>query len=240
MPAGCALGRRGSPCPSRCSALAKPPRIRLVATDRALCGHGRRPGRNSPGMARPPRRPRALPVLAVTAACLASPGPVLGLLVIGLLNRPEPALARAALRPFDPGALAGLDAPRAAGGDTHLLARLSEPFPPDVLESAALDGAGPGGAGCGTSSCRCALGDCRGMAGGPGRGLGRSGRQHSRAAPRRDDDRHAPVRPVALRRRGPERRESLGPAGTVYPGGRHGQVVVDPLGGGPKIGLWYN
>ena len=176
----------------------------------------------------------ALPVLAVTAACLAVPGPVLGLLVIGLLNRPEHALARGALRPFDPGALAGLVDSRLPAA-TLILWHAFRTIPSGAAGKR-RDGRPPGRwAGCGTSSCRC---------GSPR--LPWPGWWHwpwpwaiwrpvfSSLPPGVATIVDAPVRPAALRRRGPGGGDELGPAGAVSPGGRRGDVVVVPMGRGSE------
>ncbi len=85
---------------------------------------------------------RALGVLALTAACLAVPGPVLGLLVIALLNRPNmPWLFNL----YDHSILAPwlVLTLRAMPAATLILWHAFRTIPGDVLESAALDGAGP-------------------------------------------------------------------------------------------------
>ena len=86
--------------------------------------------------------PRSLVVLAATAACLAVPGPVLGLAVIGLLNRPGVAWLlwlydHSILAPWLALLVRGLPAA------TLILWHAFRTIPPEVLESAALDGAGP-------------------------------------------------------------------------------------------------
>ena len=85
---------------------------------------------------------RALAVLALTATCLAVPGPVLGLLVIVLLNRPNmPWLFNL----YDHSILAPwlVLTVRAMPAATLILWHAFRTIPADVLESAALDGAGP-------------------------------------------------------------------------------------------------
>ena len=85
---------------------------------------------------------RAMPLVAVTAVCLAVPGPVLGLAVIWLLNRPDcPWLLflydRSILAPWLALFVRGL--PAAALILWHALGTV----PGELLESAAVDGAGP-------------------------------------------------------------------------------------------------
>ncbi len=85
---------------------------------------------------------RALPVLILTAACLAVPGPVLGLMVIVLLNRPGlPWLVNL----YDHSILAPwlVLSIRALPAATLILWHAFRTIPAEVLESAALDGAGP-------------------------------------------------------------------------------------------------
>jgi iron(III) transport system permease protein len=85
---------------------------------------------------------RALAVLALTVACLAVPGPVLGLTVIAVLNRPEwPWLFHL----YDHSILAPwlVLSLRALPAATLILWHAFRTIPADVLESAALDGAGP-------------------------------------------------------------------------------------------------
>ena len=130
-----------------------PPRVRLVACDRHA-GGGRGRGRGDPlawlarrGGWRPARR------CSTAAVCLAVPGPVLGLAIIWLLNRPEcpgwcsSTTARSWPRGWRCGA-------RAAGGDAHPVARLSHAAA-GMLDSAAVDGAGPR-LRLWRSCCRCA------------------------------------------------------------------------------------
>ena len=100
--------------------------------------------------------PAVAVVLAAMAACLAVPGPVLGLAVIGLLNRPGVAWLlwlydHSILAPWLALLVRGLPAA------TLILWHAFRTIPPEVLESAALDGAGRR-RGCGTSSCRCGCG----------------------------------------------------------------------------------
>ncbi len=172
---------------------------------------------------------RALAVLALTAACLAVPGPVLGLLVIVLLNRPNmPWLFNL----YDHSILAPwlVLTLRAMPAATLILWHAFRTIPADVLESAALDGAGPIGRLWHIVVPLRLGGHRRGLAGGAGRGPGRPGRQHPRAAAGRGHHRHAPLRHVALRRRGSGGGDEPGPAGTVRRGRRDGKVAVDPLG----------
>ncbi len=84
---------------------------------------------------------RSLPVLVATAICLAVPGPVLGLAVIGLLNRPGwPPLVslydHSILAPWLVLLIRGLPAA------TFLLWHAFRTIPPELLEIAAMDGAG--------------------------------------------------------------------------------------------------
>jgi iron(III) transport system permease protein len=85
---------------------------------------------------------RALPALVTAAACLAVPGPVLGLAIVWLLNRPEcPWLVflydRSILAPWLAMWLRGLPVA------TIILWHAFRTLPREVLESAAVDGAGP-------------------------------------------------------------------------------------------------
>jgi iron(III) transport system permease protein len=85
---------------------------------------------------------RALAVLTLTALCLAVPGPILGLVVIRLLNRPEfPPLFylydRSILAPWLALTVRGL--PPA----TLILWHAWRSLPEEMLDSAAVDGAGP-------------------------------------------------------------------------------------------------
>ena len=85
---------------------------------------------------------RALAVLAITAVCLAVPGPIVGLGLIWLLNRPEiPPLVylydQSILAPWLALALRGL-APA-----TLVMWHAFRSLPPEMLDCAAVDGAGP-------------------------------------------------------------------------------------------------
>ena len=87
-------------------------------------------------------RLRAAAVLVVTAALLALPGPVVGLAVIHLLNRPEIPLL---VRLYDQSILAPWLAlsVRGAGPAVLILWHAFRFVPRDVLDAAAVDGAGP-------------------------------------------------------------------------------------------------
>ena len=99
---------------------------------------------------------RALGVLALTAACLAVPGPVLGLLVIALLNRPNmPWLFNlydhSILRPGWSSRFARCRRPRSSCGTPF------EPSPATCWKAPPWTAPGRSAA-CGTSSCRCGSG----------------------------------------------------------------------------------
>jgi len=87
---------------------------------------------------------RAVLVLVITALCLAVPGPIVGLAVIRLLNRPEVPLL---VYLYDQSILAPVLAlsVRALGPATLVMWHALRSIPPEMLDSAAVDGAGPVG-----------------------------------------------------------------------------------------------
>ena len=99
-------------------------------------------------------RLRAALVLVLTAVCLAVPGPIVGLAVIRLLNRPEIPLL---VYLYDRSILAPVLAlaVRALAPATLVMWHALRSIPPEMLDSAAVDGAGPVG-----QLCRIAL-PCR-------------------------------------------------------------------------------
>jgi len=87
-------------------------------------------------------RPRAALVLAIAALALAVPGPIVGLAVIRLLNRPEVPLL---FYLYDQSILAPVLALsfRALGPTTLVMWHALRSIPAELLDSAAVDGAGP-------------------------------------------------------------------------------------------------
>jgi len=85
---------------------------------------------------------RALPLVTITAVCLAVPGPIVGLAAMWLLNRPDSAWLRflydrSILAPWLALMVRGLPAA------TLVLWHALRTVPAELLESAAVDGAGP-------------------------------------------------------------------------------------------------
>ena len=157
---------------------------------------------------------KAAPALLVTAMGVAVPGPVLGLAIITLLNRPElPWLAqlydRSILAPF-----LALLVRRPAAGDLRAVAR--------AAQCSARDARLGGGRWSGPCGATVARGDPLALAGrgfgalgvGSG-GAGRSGRQHLGRAAGRDHAFDPHLRPAALRSGRPGGRHLLGIARRV-------------------------
>ena len=176
---------------------------------------------------------RAVPTLLLTALCLAMPGPVVGLVVIALLNRPEvPLLAtlydRSILAPWLALAIRGLPAA------TVVLWHALGTVPEELLESAALDGAGPL-RGFAASACGCGWPPWASpgwrpspwpWATWPPAFCGAAGRDHAF---------HPHFRPLALRGRGSGGRRMSGVDRTVSRPGRPGRGPRRPLAAeGPR------